>query len=103
MDQHIYVLKEDVEGRSWNGHGADPEFTPLPMLKGSKVKVVMTSRFGDVGITPDLTVQRGYQARVCPQLLTPARPHVPIPHPDDHTLKNHRHACPECFHELELS
>lgn len=31
---------------------------------GSMVKVVMVSRFGDVGITEDLSAERGYGARV---------------------------------------
>lgn len=32
--------------------------------KGTKVKIVMVSRFGDVGITDDLDKQFGYRARV---------------------------------------
>ena len=31
---------------------------------GTRVKVVMASRFGDVGITTDLTRDRGYDTRV---------------------------------------
>jgi len=31
---------------------------------GSTVKIVMVSRFGDVGITHDLTAEHGYHARV---------------------------------------
>lgn len=43
----------------------DDEFLP----KGTRVRVVMASRFGDVGITSDLTKTHGYQARVaCPAL-----------------------------------
>jgi hypothetical protein len=30
-----------------------------------RVRVVMASRFGDVGITPKLTDARGYEKRVC--------------------------------------
>lgn len=33
---------------------------------GSKVKVVMYSRFGDVGITTDLTKEFGYSHRINP-------------------------------------
>jgi hypothetical protein len=32
--------------------------------KGTRVRVVMASRFGDVGITTDLSAVRGYMARV---------------------------------------
>ena len=70
MEGKIFRLKKDVVGRDWNGHGADPEFTPVPMSAGSKVKVVMCSRFGDVGITPDLSVDKGYIARVDPEDLS---------------------------------
>ena len=69
MKGHIFVLKEEVVGREWHGHNADPEFTSLTMVKGSKVKVVMCSRFGDVGITPDVTRLHGYIARVDPDTL----------------------------------
>lgn len=31
---------------------------------GTRVKIVMVSRFGDVGITDDLTAENGYGARV---------------------------------------
>ena len=69
MEGKIYTLSKDVEGREWNGHGANPEFAPVPMKKGQQVKVVMCSRFGDVGITPDLKADRGYIARVDPDIL----------------------------------
>lgn len=32
--------------------------------EGKRVRVVMASRFGDVGITEDLTAERGYSKRV---------------------------------------
>ena len=70
MLHKIYLLKEEVIGRDWHGHGTDPEFTPHVMAKGSKVKVVMCSRFGDVGITPNLDAEYGYIARVDPEELT---------------------------------
>jgi hypothetical protein len=42
--------------------------TPRPWLfadhKGKRVRVVMASRFGDVGITTELDRERGYQERV---------------------------------------
>lgn len=69
MRGKIFTLRETVVGQQWHGHYADPEFTPVTMEAGSKVKVVMCSRFGDVGITPDLTVDHGYIARVDPEML----------------------------------
>ena len=73
MEGKTFALRKDIMGRSWNGHDADPEFTEVPMKKGSLVKVVMCSRFGDVGITPDLDCERGYIARVDPAVdLKPA-------------------------------
>ncbi len=35
-----------------------------PMKAGARVRVVMASRFGDVGITPNLNAAHGYVARV---------------------------------------
>lgn len=32
--------------------------------EGKRVRIVMASRFGDVGITEDLTAERGYDLRV---------------------------------------
>lgn len=39
--------------------------------KGDLVKVVMVSRFGDVGITRNLHATSGYDARVRPEALEP--------------------------------
>lgn len=69
MHHKVFRLREDVTGRDWHGHGADPEFTDHLLPKGSLVKVVMVSRFGDCGITDNLTAENGYIARVCPELL----------------------------------
>jgi len=48
-------------------HGAFSE-RPLPRLfadhKGKRVRVVMASRFGDVGITGNLKADHGYDKRV---------------------------------------
>lgn len=41
-----------------------PEMVGVPIGKGQRVRVVMASRFGDVGITPDLEAENGYVARV---------------------------------------
>jgi hypothetical protein len=71
MDQKVYRLGEQIVGESWNGHDANPEFTSVIMPKGSLVKVVMCSRFGDVGITDDLDTEHGYLARIDPEILRP--------------------------------
>lgn len=55
MDGQIFRLKADTT----NPHS--------PKLKGGiLVRVVMVSRFGDCGITADLTKDRGYTNRVFP-------------------------------------
>jgi hypothetical protein len=55
MDQQVFQLKADTT----NPHS--------PKLKaGTKVKVVMVSRFGDCGITTDLKKVNGYSNRVMP-------------------------------------
>jgi len=38
--------------------------------KGKRIRVVMASRFGDVGITENLNAERGYSARVSVEELT---------------------------------
>lgn len=60
----IGTLKRDVEMRTWHGWGAKPEFTYYTVPAGTPVKIVMVSRFGDVGITTDLSADIGYSARV---------------------------------------
>jgi hypothetical protein len=57
-------LRRDVEFRVWHGHGASPEFSARIAPAGTRVKIVMVSRLGDVGITDDLTAECGYLARV---------------------------------------
>jgi hypothetical protein len=57
-------LKKPVVMRTWNGHGADPEFTEETALAGTTVKIVMVSRFGDIGITTDLSAKTGYLSRI---------------------------------------
>lgn len=65
-------LRQPTEFRKWNGHGANPEFTVYWLPPGTPVKIVMVSRFGDVGITENLQAQNGYGARLCLSLLEPA-------------------------------
>ena len=74
---HRYAeLKIDTKIRWWNGHYRKkgvPEFTYEVLPAGSTVKIVMASRFGDVGITPRLDEEYGYQARVTLDDLTNLR------------------------------
>lgn len=51
----------------WYGHGSDPEWVDVELPVGTTVKVVMYSRFGDVGITDQLDAEHGYSARVDPE------------------------------------
>lgn len=88
----IFVLLADIVGREWHGHSAVPEYTDLLMPANSRVKVVMASDSGDVGITPHLDDECVYVARCCPGLLVS----------DDgkrascNKLPSHEHPCAEC-------
>lgn len=57
-------LTRPVQFQVWCGYGARPEWTVETQPAGTAVKIVMVSRFGDVGITTDLTAEHGYGARV---------------------------------------
>lgn len=62
---HRYMTtKVPVNLRIYNNKepSKEPAIKPLPI--GTRVKIVMVSRFGDVGITDDLTVETGYHARI---------------------------------------
>lgn len=67
----IGTVKEPTDLRTWNGHGADPEFTYRTIPAGTKVKIVMVSCLGDVGITDNLDADNGYSARVLLEELDP--------------------------------
>jgi hypothetical protein len=52
---------------------AAPECEEEPLIKfaaGQRVRIVMASRFGDVGVTTKLDAVRGYEARVYLPCLT---------------------------------
>lgn len=57
---------------------------PRPKLyashNGQRVRVTMASRFGDVGITPDLTQEYGYSARVAVEELSDFSPNPHAQH-----------------------
>jgi hypothetical protein len=46
----------------WEGN--EPQFEKVAVNAGQLVKIVMVSRFGDVGITENLTADVGYGMRV---------------------------------------
>lgn len=56
------VLAKDMTFHDFNGQRTT--FRQVPA--GTKVRVVMVSRMGDVGITDDLQAQTGYKARCTP-------------------------------------
>lgn len=59
------TTKEPITLRIWNQRRfGEPEYTDKALPPGTRVKIVMASRFGDVGITDDLTVENGYHLRV---------------------------------------
>ena len=60
----LATLARPVKMRKWQGHGAIPEYIESELPAGTRVNAVMASRFGDVGITDDLTVIHGYHARI---------------------------------------
>lgn len=64
-DYEIFAkLKKDVNMNVWNGkHPVDSNITTHVCKSGTKVRVNMVSRFGDVGITEDLNKKFGYDAR----------------------------------------
>lgn len=62
-------LKVPVEVEYYQGYWCEgkPAMSPIVTLPvGTTVKVVMVSRLGDVGITEDLSKERGYGARINP-------------------------------------
>ena len=67
---HIYMTtKVPLTLRIWNGHhwkksGKEAEYTEKPLPVGTRVKIVMVSRFGHVGLTDDLTAETGYHVCV---------------------------------------
>jgi hypothetical protein len=66
----IVTLLEGVPFARWQGHYKVPEYIEGTWAKGSRVKVVMESRFWDIGITDDLEAENGYHARISPALVT---------------------------------
>lgn len=59
-------LREPLVMQHYTGKWQDgkPQFREVPCEAGQTVKIVMVSRFGDVGITENLTAETGCGARV---------------------------------------
>jgi hypothetical protein len=59
-------LRKERTLEHYLGYSKDgkPQFREVPCEAGQRVKIVMVSRFGDVGITEDLNAENGYGARV---------------------------------------
>lgn len=59
-------LKKPVTGRKYLGYwdNEGPVMSEFIMEVGTLVRIVMVSRFGDVGITPNIEDFNGYVARV---------------------------------------
>lgn len=66
--QAFATVNEDTPYSIWNGHNKPSTDGTMP--KGTRVRVVMASRFGDVGITRSLHRSTGYERRVDPEILT---------------------------------
>jgi hypothetical protein len=61
------TLPVALTGRKWTGERdqkGEPIMDPVELPAGTRVRVVMASRFGDVGITPKLDAEHGYVLRV---------------------------------------
>ena len=68
-------LIEDTKMTYYLGHwiGNSPAMESHNVPAGTTVKIVMASRFGDVGITENLDAEQGYGARVSLEALTNLR------------------------------
>ena len=60
------TLKSTVTMRSYRGHwdSNGPVMDETECLSGTRVKIVMVSSMGDVGITDNLDAETGYGTRV---------------------------------------
>jgi hypothetical protein len=65
-------LREAGEMHHFTGdwEGGKPKMRIVPLPPGSRVRIVMVSRMGDVGITDDLNSPQGYGMRVRLDQLT---------------------------------
>lgn len=67
--------------------------------RGDQVRVVMVSRFGDVGVTKDMDAEYGYDVRLAPSDLTPVNQR-----PKNVCEKcNYVHDAGECLKPVDLT
>jgi hypothetical protein len=64
--------KGDLTGHAYLGDWSNgkPNMRDVPIPAGQRVRVVMASRFGDVGIGIDLNAEHGYLIRLAVEDLT---------------------------------
>jgi len=65
-DKRFARLRKKVTMRFYKGYWDDdgPVMEETEFEAGTRVKIVMVSRLGDVGVTPNLDADHGYGARV---------------------------------------
>ena len=57
-----------LEMHKWNGiHPVEQNVTLVTIPADTPLKIVMVSRFGDIGLTDDLQAEYGYHVRVMPE------------------------------------
>lgn len=67
MPKAFCVAAKPLVLQKWNQRRpGEPEYTEVPIPAGTPLKIVMVSRFGDVGLTDDLDAVNGYHIRVFP-------------------------------------
>jgi hypothetical protein len=66
QDTLAYVTTtQEIELKKWNGtHPVEKNSILVKIPSGSTLKIVMISRFGDVGLTDNLNAVNGYHTRV---------------------------------------
>ena len=74
------LLPEDTKFNRYKYERGGYTHSTYIVPRGTKVRIVMSSRFGDLGITTDLAAVNGYGCRVLPEeliLLTDAGEVIP--------------------------
>jgi hypothetical protein len=65
LPTHAYVTAvKPIRMSVWQGHGKNPKFVDHDVPAGTVLKIVMVSRFGDFGLTDNLSADNGYQVRL---------------------------------------
>ena len=64
---HFGDVQEETTLKVWDPVTRETSDRVIPA--GTTVRIVMASRFGDVGITDDLSAETGYHLRIHPESL----------------------------------